>query len=107
MADGRVILLCTPPDHRVVDDQTWAELGAALGLSPRGLEITKGIFDDLPECAIAYHLGISAHTVHSHIERLYHRLQVNSRVQLVVRVLAELQRLDGDTDHRGPRHAVS
>ena len=89
------------PGHQVVDSRTWKDISSALRLSPRELEITQGIFDDRKELAIARQLGISAHTVHSHIERLYRKLDVSSRVQLVVRVLAELQQLNGHTRANG------
>jgi DNA-binding CsgD family transcriptional regulator len=38
---------------------------------------------------IADHLGISPHTVHTHIERLYRKVGVASRVSLVRRVFVE------------------
>lgn len=87
---------CGPADHRLVAPQTWTTVSEVLRLSPRELEVTHGIFDDQPERAIARRLGISTHTVHSHVERLYRKLDVNSRVQLVVRIMAELQELSGN-----------
>ena len=41
------------------------------------------------ELAIASDLGISQHTVHTYLERVYRKLAVGSRVALVVRVMAE------------------
>jgi DNA-binding CsgD family transcriptional regulator len=49
----------------------------------------QAVFDDQKETAIAANLGISTHTVHTHLERLYRKLRVSSRVSLVVRVVAE------------------
>jgi DNA-binding NarL/FixJ family response regulator len=81
--------LSPPSGHRVFTEETWHDLERALKLSGRESEILKAIFDDQKESCIATNLGISAHTVHSHLERLYRKLRVSSRVTLVVRVLVE------------------
>lgn len=68
---------------------SWADLSAALRLSPRELDIVRHIFDDHKELAIGRALGISSHTVNTYLQRLYHKLHVSSREQLIVRVIAE------------------
>jgi DNA-binding CsgD family transcriptional regulator len=70
-------------------EYVWDRLAQALKLSPRETQIIRSILQDRKERAIAADLGISPHTVHAHLERLYHKLGVSSRVQLVVRVFAE------------------
>lgn len=72
-----------------MSSDAWREIAATLRLSRREAEILQALFDDAKESSIAADLGISAHTVHSHIERLYRKLQVSSRVTLVVRVFNE------------------
>lgn len=67
----------------------WRDVAHSLHLSPRELQIVKLALDDQCEVAIARHLGISSHTVHTHFERLYRKLSVASRVELVVRIFAE------------------
>jgi len=67
----------------------WAELGRSLRLSGRELQIIRGIFDDLTEFAIASELGISCHTVHTHVERLHRKMDVRDRVELLLRVMCE------------------
>ncbi len=67
----------------------WDRLGGAMRLSARELEILRAIFDDQKESAIAWSLGISPHTVHTHIERIYKKVGVASRCQLLVRVFAQ------------------
>ena len=67
--------------------RAWDEIACNLRLSGRELEIVRGIFDDLTESAIAERLQISSHTVHSHLERLYHKLGVTGRVKLLLRVI--------------------
>jgi DNA-binding CsgD family transcriptional regulator len=61
----------------------------SLSLSDRELEIVRGIFHDRKEKCIASRLGISPHTVHTYIARLYLKLGVRSRSQLIMRVTAE------------------
>lgn len=73
----------------------WSVLAGALKLSERETEIVQCVFDDMKERAIATHLGISAHTVHTHLERLYRKLNVSSRCGLVLTVVAEYHRLAG------------
>src|SRR6266568_3287099 len=67
----------------------WRRLGMALRLSPREMQIVQGIFDDRKEETIAYELGISPHTVNTYFQRLYAKLRVSSRSELIVRVMAE------------------
>jgi DNA-binding CsgD family transcriptional regulator len=60
----------------------WAEVALKLKLSGRELQIVRCIFDDLTEASIASELGISPHTVHTHMERLHRKLVVSNRVQV-------------------------
>lgn len=80
----------TPPVGRtVLSQEAWQRVTSALALSARESEILQAIFEDQKECCIAANLGISSHTVHTHLERIYRKLHVSSRVALVVRVFAE------------------
>lgn len=66
--------------------QTWQRIGSMLSISPRELEVTRHVFDELTERQIASAMEISHHTVHTHLERLYHKLNVASRAGLLLRV---------------------
>lgn len=70
-------------------DATWDVLGTMLNLSPREGDIVRRLCADEPEASIAHELSISPHTVHSHMERLYRKLGVNSRAQVVLRLFGE------------------
>jgi len=70
-------------------DEAWGDLALSLGLTERELQIVQGVFMDGTESAIARQLGISTHTVHSHLDRIHRKLGVTSRASLVVRVFAE------------------
>ncbi len=81
------------PGSAVFSDSAWSEVGRSLRLSHREFQIARGIFDDLTELNIAANLGISAHTVHTHVERLHRKLAVANRVELVLRVIDVFLRL--------------
>ena len=68
---------------------TWAFLNTRMNLSPREADIIRYLSADEPEASIAHRLGISPHTVHSHVGRLYRKLGVSSRTQVVQRLFAE------------------
>ena len=70
-------------------DRQWPLLARSLGLSNREFQIIQGIFDDRTEAWIARELGISAHTVHSYLKRIYQKLRVSGRPSLILRVFAE------------------
>ena len=76
----------------------WNQLGFELKLSPRALQLVRGIFDDQTEEAIAYDLSISVHTVHSYLARIYQRLGVCSRVELLVYIFGRYLE-----QHRSPK----
>jgi DNA-binding CsgD family transcriptional regulator len=64
----------------------WQSLARWLKLSAREVQIVQGVFDNHKENEIAGNLNISPHTVHTYLERLYHKLGVAGRVPLVVMV---------------------
>lgn len=71
-------------DTSFLSQQAWDYIARKLGLSHREQQIARGILADRKELAIARRLGISEHTVHTHLERLYRKLGVSSRLQLVI-----------------------
>lgn len=84
--------------HCLLTVDEWEAIEEALRLSPREGEIVRLVFDDLKEAAIAERLGISAHTVHTHLERVYRKAGVCGRASLIVEVFAQHLKLLG----RGP-----
>jgi DNA-binding NarL/FixJ family response regulator len=87
---------------RMLSDRAWEEVGRSLKLSARELDVIRYVFADLKEAHIAEALGISRHTVRTYSERLYRKLGVASRVELVVRVVGEYVRLTADPDNDLP-----
>ena len=76
-------------DRSIVPQDAWKVIANSLRISDRELQIIQGIFDDRKEFAIADELTMSVHTVHTHVERLYRKLGVSSRVALVLYILSE------------------
>jgi DNA-binding CsgD family transcriptional regulator len=87
-----------PMGAAIFSSDVWVEIGRSLRLSGRELQIVIGVFDDRIESAIAADLGISQHTVHTHVERLHRKLHVANRVQLVLRVVEEFVALTASPD---------
>ena len=79
----------------VLSEEAWADIGRTLALSSREMEIVRAVFDDKTEAAIASDLGISPHTVHTHVDRLHRKLGVTDRTQLILRIVSESLRLTG------------
>jgi DNA-binding CsgD family transcriptional regulator len=78
-----------PLGAAMFSEQAWGEIAHSLKLSGRELQIVREVFDDHTEFAIANNLNLSPHTIHTHCERLYHKLAVTDRVRLVLRVTNE------------------
>ena len=81
--------LMSHPGRSILTYDAWKTIAQSHHISNRELQIIQGIFDDRKETAIAEELKISMHTVHTHLERLYRKLGVSSRVALVLYILAE------------------
>jgi len=65
----------------------WQLIDRELRLSAREHDIVELVLADVKESAMGARLGISPNTVHTHLERLYRKVGVRGRVQLVVRAL--------------------
>ena len=76
-------------DRSILSSNAWRRIANSLRISDRELQIVQGIFDDQKESAIADDLMISVHTVHTHLERLYRKLGVSTRVGLIICILSE------------------
>ncbi len=89
-------------DSSVFPEEVWVAVGRSLDLTAREVEIVQAVFDDRTEFGIAAELGISPHTVHTHIERLHHKLGVVDRVTMVLRVVQEFLKLTGEPGSHFP-----
>jgi DNA-binding CsgD family transcriptional regulator len=87
-----------PPSRppRPISEEQLAAIANAHELSPRETEVLWGILNDRHEHEIAAELGISPHTVHTEIVRLRAKFGAKDRLELVLKVLAELPILSKD-----------
>lgn len=75
-------------DRALLSGVEWRAIARRLHLSNREIEVVQGIFDGEKVAAIALDLGISYHTVNTHVERLYQKLGVGNRCQMLTRIFA-------------------
>lgn len=54
-------------------------------LTSREKEVLQGVASGLSEKKLAENLAVSPHTIHTHIKKIYRKLQVNSRTEAVLR----------------------
>jgi DNA-binding CsgD family transcriptional regulator len=86
----------------LVRSPAWRMLIESLELSPREIEIVECILNlEDDEKSMALRLTMSSRTVHTHLERLYRKLRVTTRAQLMARVLVAYAALMS-TSARGP-----
>ena len=71
---------------RFLRKRPFALLCARLRLSRREAQIVERIFRDDKESVIACGLAMSPHTLRTHVIRLYQKLNVTSRMELVIRL---------------------
>lgn len=74
------------PSSALFNALEWAAVRVALALSPRESDIVLGLLDGEVESHIAERLAISVHTVHCHVGRLYRKLGVQSRSDLLIAI---------------------
>jgi DNA-binding NarL/FixJ family response regulator len=73
----------------ILNPEEWEQTRLALRMSTRELQIAQHVFDDVKSEGIAEELGISVHTINTYVQRLYSKLEVRSRPQLVLRILGK------------------
>jgi DNA-binding CsgD family transcriptional regulator len=78
----RILLVLT-----LKEDHAFGSAVSAVNLTPREHEVAQWISEGKTNAQIATILGISPRTVHKHVEHIFERLGVESRVALTVRLL--------------------
>lgn len=86
------------PNSRILlplpfDATAWSGIVEALGLSPQQARIVERILRGMCDKQIALELGLSVPTVRTYLTRVFHHLDVEDRVHLILRVFAEARPL--------------
>lgn len=71
-----------------LDDALWREVADALALSPQQARIVELILQGKQDKDIAADLKLSVPTVRTYLKRVFDRVGVGDRIQLVLRVFA-------------------
>ncbi len=77
------------------DGQTWTRIASALGLAPQEARAVECILRGMCDKQVAADLKIGISTLRTYLRRVFDRLGVEDRVQLVLRVFLEA-RSSGD-----------
>jgi DNA-binding CsgD family transcriptional regulator len=77
-------------------EPTWLGIAGHLGLSPRELDIARCIVAEQADRQIAKNLGISVHTVQTHLVHLYQKIGVQSRLGVLKRFIHVHRTLEAD-----------
>jgi DNA-binding CsgD family transcriptional regulator len=74
----------------VLTDEQWQAVAERFKLTAREILVIRTSLDGLSEAAIALQLQISKHTVHTHFRRIYRKLRVSGRLELLVVIVATI-----------------
>jgi DNA-binding NarL/FixJ family response regulator len=74
----------------ILSDHAWSEIAKALGITKREIQIIQGVFDNLTQKGIASRLNMNEHTAHTHLNRLFKKLNITTRTELVLRIIEQL-----------------
>lgn len=66
-----------------LSDRQWLSIEEELNLSDRQFEVTQYIFDGYSLELIGDELEISSNTVHAHVKKIYQKLSIHSRAELI------------------------
>lgn len=73
----------------------WTHVVRSLHLSPRESEILNSILQGHTDKQIATELGMSTNTVRTHLRHVFFRLNLTSRLELVMHVFALIHHQNG------------
>ncbi len=70
----------------IFSDRAWTQIAGSLDLSGLELQLVRGVFDDRSESELALQAGIGPQDMRAHFARVYQKLGVADRAQLVLRI---------------------
>ena len=84
-------------------DKAWAGIAKKLGLSPREADIARCLPAGLGDRQIARKLDVSLNTIQGHMKRLYGKLAIHSRAEVVGCILLAQHALRTKPPRSSPR----
>ncbi len=69
----------------------WVASLAGKGLSAREIDVARALVSGLSEKQIAKELGLSIHTIHGSVKKIYRVQNVHSRAELLVQIFSNEQ----------------
>ncbi len=97
---GQADPLYERPKVVLLDDKHWAYIQRRYHISPRELQVAKLVCRGLSNKEIAGALNIRQGTVKTHIKNLYRRIHVRNKVGLLLRFMADVSLLLGESPGR-------
>jgi len=79
-------------EGRIFSECEWRLLSDDLGFSPRQVQIVRCLFDGLSDKQVAAETRVSVPTVRTHLTRLFTRLNVQDRNELILYVFRRFRR---------------
>ncbi len=73
-------------------NERWSELAKVLGFSARQGQVARCLTLGMSDRQIATELELSEHTVRTHLSRIYQKLNVQDRMELVLLVFRQFLR---------------
>lgn len=77
----------------ILDQREWDHLTKEFSLPPRQRDIVRLLLDGHSDKQIASELGIALPTVRTHMGRLFAKLGVQDRMEVLLRIFRESRRL--------------
>ena len=77
--------------HSIFSEQEWTVLARELKLAPRQEAIARLILEGKPDKQIAQDLKLAVPTIRTHLTRLYRRLGITDRAELLTFIFAHFR----------------
>jgi DNA-binding NarL/FixJ family response regulator len=75
----------------LLSEQEWTSVRQKLGLSTQQAEMVRGLLQAKGDKEIAQSMGISVPTVRTYMSRVFHKLGVEDRIEVVLHVVSCLR----------------
>ncbi|MCH7841016.1 MAG: helix-turn-helix transcriptional regulator [Planctomycetes bacterium] len=87
--NGRMDAFKRKPARCALSDAAWLWISAAFNLTRRERQVVQGLFEGDTEADVAHRMGISVHTAHTYLTRVFRKLGVRNRTALLLRVFSQ------------------